>query len=38
VPPLPKPGVVPEMAACETALESAYGRSMLAVQDKNLLG
>lgn len=28
--------VFPEMAACEAALESAYGRSLLAIQDKNL--
>ncbi len=26
------------MAACESALESAYGKSLLAVQDKNLFG
>lgn len=30
--------VFPEMAACEAALESGYGRSLLAVQDRNLFG
>src|SRR5271170_5505986 len=30
--------VFPEMAACEAALESAYGRSLLAIQDSNLFG
>lgn len=30
--------VFPEMAACEAALESAFGRSALAVQGKNLFG
>lgn len=30
--------VFPEMAACEAALESDYGRSQLAVQDSNLFG
>ena len=28
----------PEMAACEAALESGYGHSVLAVQDNNLFG
>jgi flagellum-specific peptidoglycan hydrolase FlgJ len=28
----------PEMAACEAALESGYGRSVLAIQDCNLFG
>jgi flagellum-specific peptidoglycan hydrolase FlgJ len=28
----------PEMAACEAALESGYGRSVLAAQDNNLFG
>ena len=30
--------IFPEMAACEAALESSYGRSVLAVLDKNLFG
>jgi flagellum-specific peptidoglycan hydrolase FlgJ len=30
--------IFPEMAACEAALESGYGRSQLAVQDRNLFG
>ena len=30
--------VFPEMAACEAALESGYGRSSLAVADNNLFG
>ena len=30
--------VFPEMAACEAALESGYGCSQLAVQDRNLFG
>lgn len=30
--------IFPEMAACEAALESAYGKSVLATQDKNLFG
>lgn len=30
--------VHPEMAACEAALESSWGKSALAVQDKNLFG
>ena len=30
--------VFPEMAACEAALESGYGRSQLASQDNNLFG
>jgi flagellum-specific peptidoglycan hydrolase FlgJ len=30
--------VFPEMAACEAALESGYGRSQLAAQDSNLFG
>src|ERR1039458_2657 len=30
--------VFPEMAACEAALESGYGRSQLATQDRNLFG
>lgn len=30
--------IFPEMAACEAALESTYGTSLLAVQDHNLLG
>jgi flagellum-specific peptidoglycan hydrolase FlgJ len=30
--------VEPEMAACEAALESGYGRSQLAAQDRNLFG
>ena len=30
--------IFPEMAACEAALESGYGRSQLASQDKNLFG
>lgn len=30
--------IFPEMAACEAALESGYGRSQLATQDKNLFG
>src|SRR6266567_1504137 len=30
--------IFPGMAACEAALESGYGRSQLAVQDKNLFG
>jgi|ERR1051326_357754 flagellum-specific peptidoglycan hydrolase FlgJ len=30
--------IFPEMAACEAALESAYGRSVLALLDKNLFG
>jgi flagellum-specific peptidoglycan hydrolase FlgJ len=30
--------VFPEMAACEAALESGYGRSVLAAQDNNLFG
>ena len=30
--------IFPEMAACEAALESGYGRSVLASQDKNLFG
>lgn len=30
--------IFPEMAACEAALESGYGRSVLAVQDRNLFG
>jgi flagellum-specific peptidoglycan hydrolase FlgJ len=30
--------VFPQMAACEAALESDYGRSVLAVQDRNLFG
>jgi|GEM_PF-904239 len=28
----------PKMAACEAALESSYGRSLLAIQDNNLFG
>ncbi len=30
--------IFPDMAACEAALESGYGRSQLAVQDCNLFG
>jgi flagellum-specific peptidoglycan hydrolase FlgJ len=30
--------VFPEMAACEAGLESGYGRSQLASQDRNLFG
>ena len=30
--------IFPEMAACEAALESGYGRSQLAAQDNNLFG
>ena len=30
--------VFPEMAACEAALESNYGKSVLAKEDKNLFG
>jgi len=30
--------IYPEMAACEAALESGYGHSQLAAQDKNLFG
>lgn len=30
--------VFPEMAACEAALESGYGCSVLAIQDRNLFG
>ena len=30
--------IFPEMAACEAALESSYGRSALATDDKNLFG
>jgi flagellum-specific peptidoglycan hydrolase FlgJ len=30
--------IFPEMAACEAALESGYGRSVLAMQDRNLFG
>jgi len=30
--------IFPEMAACEAALESNYGRSQLATQDNNLFG
>lgn len=30
--------IFPEMAACEAALESSYGRSLLALQDLNLFG
>lgn len=30
--------IFPEMASCEAALESGYGRSVLAVQDNNLFG
>jgi flagellum-specific peptidoglycan hydrolase FlgJ len=30
--------IFPEMAACEAALESAYGTSKLAVEDSNLFG
>lgn len=30
--------IFPEMAACEAALESAFGRSLLAIQDSNLFG
>lgn len=30
--------IFPGMAACEAALESGYGRSVLAIQDKNLFG
>lgn len=30
--------IFPEMAACEAALESGYGRSQLATQDRNLFG
>jgi len=30
--------VFPEMAACEAALESSYGRSLLATKDNNLFG
>ena len=30
--------IFPQMAACEAALESAYGQSLLAVQDSNLFG
>jgi flagellum-specific peptidoglycan hydrolase FlgJ len=30
--------IFPEMAACEAALESSYGKSVLAVLDKNLFG
>jgi flagellum-specific peptidoglycan hydrolase FlgJ len=30
--------VFPEMAACEAALESGFGRSQLAAQDRNLFG
>jgi len=30
--------IFPEMAACEAALESGYGRSVLAAQDNNLFG
>jgi flagellum-specific peptidoglycan hydrolase FlgJ len=28
----------PEMAGCEAALESSYGRSLLAIEDNNLFG
>lgn len=30
--------IFPEMAACEAALESGYGHSVLALQDNNLFG
>lgn len=30
--------IFPEMAACEAALESTFGRSLLATQDNNLFG
>ncbi len=30
--------IFPEMAACEAALESGYGRSQLAIRDNNLFG
>lgn len=30
--------IFPEMAACEAALESHFGESILALQDKNLFG
>lgn len=30
--------IFPEMAACEAALESAWGKSLLAIQDRNLFG
>lgn len=30
--------IFPEYAACEAALESGYGKSLLALQDKNLFG
>lgn len=30
--------IFPEMAACEAALESGYGHSQLATQDRNLFG
>lgn len=30
--------IFPEMAACEAALESGYGHSVLATQDSNLFG
>jgi len=30
--------IFPEMAACEAALESSYGRSVLATEDRNLFG
>lgn len=30
--------VFPEMAACEAALESGWGKSLLAIQDRNLFG
>lgn len=30
--------IFPQMAACEAALESAFGRSLLAIQDFNLFG
>lgn len=30
--------IFPEMASCEAALESTYGKSVLAIQDNNLFG